>query len=159
VPARRPTTHSKFMSASLRKPATRSCQSHPASSFCDGLQTARTRVETEPERELARTRLKHCRAGHYLRPFRSAALTIAVTGARNLGRAPAPVRYDLDQGESSQTIGAWSAAVPVYRVALEHLLFHARYKDRELADKLRLVSAVSAPHMDPTGCVLWMSRT
>jgi hypothetical protein len=49
---------------------------------------------------------------------------------------PAALRYYLDQGERAQAIAAFSAAVPMYRSALEHMLFDAGYRKGNLVDKI-----------------------
>ncbi len=60
-------------------------------------------------------------------------------------RTPDSVRYYLEQAHLSRAVGAFGAAVAMYRAALEHLLFAEGYKERMLGPKIRqLEEAVEA---------------
>jgi hypothetical protein len=54
---------------------------------------------------------------------------------------PTPVGYYLDQAHMAQSVGANSAAVAMYRAALEHLLFKQGYKQRMLGPKIKALVA------------------
>lgn len=64
------------------------------------------------------------------------------------------VKYYLDQAHRSFTIGARSAAVAMYRSAIEMMLFHEGYKDRMLGKK---VAALEKDHKNGTGRP-WVSQ-
>jgi len=59
-----------------------------------------------------------------------------VPGGVATRNTPASVAYYLDQAARSQASGARSAAVAMYRVALEQLLEHTGYKQRMLGPKV-----------------------
>ena len=58
---------------------------------------------------------------------------------------PAPVAYYLDQAQRAQSIGALSAAVAMYRAALEQLLFEQGYRDGMLKAKIDALVADTDP--------------
>lgn len=57
-------------------------------------------------------------------------------GGLSTPHTPEPVAYYLDQAKRAQGVGANSAAVAMYRSALEHLLYDQGYTDRMLGPKL-----------------------
>jgi hypothetical protein len=60
---------------------------------------------------------------------------------------PGAVAYYLDQAERSQAVAALSAAVAMYRAALEQLLFDQGYRDGMLAQKItKLIADEKPPH-------------
>lgn len=58
-------------------------------------------------------------------------------GGVTTAHTAAPVKYYLDQAHRSQSVGGYSAAVAMYRAALEQLLFDQGYKKGMLADKIK----------------------
>lgn len=50
---------------------------------------------------------------------------------------PAGVAYYLDQAARAQSVGANSAALVMYRAALEHLMLHLGFPENRLADKIK----------------------
>jgi len=58
---------------------------------------------------------------------------------------PDTVSYYLDQAQRAQSIGARSAAVAMYRSALEHLLDHQGFPDRMLGPKIKQLEEASPP--------------
>jgi Domain of unknown function (DUF4145) len=59
-----------------------------------------------------------------------------VHGGLSTPHTPKAVAYYLDQAKRAQSVGANTAAVAMYRSALEHLLFDEGYKDRMLGPKI-----------------------
>jgi hypothetical protein len=59
-----------------------------------------------------------------------------VPGGLSTPHTPNSVAYYLDQAKRAQSVGANSAAVAMYRSALEHLLYEQGYTDRMLGPKL-----------------------
>ncbi len=57
-------------------------------------------------------------------------------GGLSTPHTPEPVAYYLDQAKRAQTVGANSAAVTMYRAALEHLLFEQGYTVRMAGPKI-----------------------
>jgi hypothetical protein len=57
-------------------------------------------------------------------------------GGMSTPNTPAPVAYYLDQAQRSQALGALSAAVAMYRAALEQLLYKQGYRRGMLAQKI-----------------------
>jgi hypothetical protein len=66
-------------------------------------------------------------------------------GGVSTPNTPAAVAYYLDQAERSQAVGALSAAVAMYRAALEQLLFDQGYRDGMLAQKITKLIADEKP--------------
>jgi len=58
-------------------------------------------------------------------------------GGLRTSHTPEAVAFYLDQAYRAEATGARSAAVAMYRAALEHLLFEQEYRDRMLGPKLR----------------------
>lgn len=58
---------------------------------------------------------------------------------------PDPVAFYLDQAQRSQSVGALSAAVTMYRSALEHLLEEQGYEARMLGPKIAALTNDGAP--------------
>lgn len=67
----------------------------------------------------------------------SLALLPTVEGGLATPNTPAGVRYYLDQAAKSHSVGANSAAVAMFRAALEFLLMDQGYKERMLGPKLQ----------------------
>jgi hypothetical protein len=64
-------------------------------------------------------------------------------------RTPASIRYYLDPAHFCRAAGAHSAAVAMYRAALEHLLFDQRYRNRSLGAKIKQLEAALADETAP----------
>jgi hypothetical protein len=64
-----------------------------------------------------------------------------VHGGLATPHTPKPVAYYLDQAKRAQSVGANSAAVAMYRAALELLLFEQGYTERMLGPKLRALES------------------
>ena len=64
-------------------------------------------------------------------------LLLCAPGVAKKSSAPAEVTYYLDQAERARAGGAHSAAVAMYRAALEHLLLEQRFDDHYLSGKLK----------------------
>jgi hypothetical protein len=62
-------------------------------------------------------------------------------GGLSTPKTPPGVAYYLDKARRAQAGGANSAAVAMYRAALEHMLFGHGYTDRMLGRKLEAISA------------------
>jgi hypothetical protein len=65
-------------------------------------------------------------------------------GGISTPNTPEGVSYYLDQAQRAQAVGANSAAVAMYRAALEHLLFQHGYTQRMLGPKLDAIKADSS---------------
>lgn len=65
----------------------------------------------------------------------------SVGGGLSSPHTPDGVRYYLDQAARSESVGARSAAVVMYRAALEHLLLDQGYEDRMVGPKLKHLDA------------------
>ena len=61
----------------------------------------------------------------------------SVRGGLTTPRTPKSVAYYLDQAHRAQSVGAYSAALAMFRSALEHLLYEQGYTQRMLGPKLR----------------------
>lgn len=61
----------------------------------------------------------------------------SVLGGLSTKHTPPPVAYYLDQASRSQAVGARSAAVAMYRSALEHLLEEQGYRQRMCGPKIQ----------------------
>ena len=78
-------------------------------------------------------------------------LAIFPFGRGNLStpHTPGPVRYYLDQVQSCWSVGANTAAISMYRVALDHLLFGEGFKEGMVGIKLgnleKAIAAGTAP--------------
>jgi hypothetical protein len=57
-------------------------------------------------------------------------------GGLSTPNTPEPVAYYLDQAHRAQSVGAYSAAVAMFRAALEHILFGEGYEMRMLGPKI-----------------------
>lgn len=57
-------------------------------------------------------------------------------GGLSTPRTPKSVAFYLDQAHKAQSVGALSAAVTMYRAALEHILFEQGFKVRMLGPKI-----------------------
>ncbi len=66
----------------------------------------------------------------------SLAVLPSTFGGLSTLNTPEGVRFYLDQAHRAQSVGAYSAAVAMYRAALEHLLFEQGFKKRNLAPKI-----------------------
>jgi len=73
----------------------------------------------------------------------------STNGGLTTPHTPPGVAYYLDQAQRSHSIGANSAAVAMFRGALEHLLFEQGFKDgmcgKKLADLEKAIVAGTAP--------------
>ena len=67
----------------------------------------------------------------------SLAVLASCYGGLTTPNTPEGVQYYLDQAHRCQSVGAYSAAMAMYRAALEHVLFGFEYKDPTLGAKLR----------------------
>jgi hypothetical protein len=65
------------------------------------------------------------------------ALFPSVSGGISTPHPPKAVSYYLDQAQRSQTVAANSAAVAMYRGALDQLLYHEGFRDGMLGNKLQ----------------------
>jgi hypothetical protein len=70
-------------------------------------------------------------------------------GGLSTPRTPSGVAFYLDQANRAQSGGALSAAVAMYRAALEHLLFEQGYTDRTCGAKLAQLDAAIADGTAP----------
>ena len=71
----------------------------------------------------------------------SMALFPQVHGGLSRPNAPEAVTYYLDQAHRCENVGAFSAAIAMYRSALENLLFEQGYKKGMLASKIQQLEA------------------
>jgi len=65
----------------------------------------------------------------------------SVEGGLSTPNTPAGVRYYLDQAARAHAIGANSAAIAMFRAALDFLLFQQHYQERMLGRKLGKLEA------------------
>jgi hypothetical protein len=76
---------------------------------------------------------------------RLALLPRFLSGGIATPHTPAPIAYYLDQAHRAQAAGANSAAVAMYRAALENILIDQGFAERQLSPKIAaLVSAIDA---------------
>jgi hypothetical protein len=70
-------------------------------------------------------------------------------GGLTTPHTPVGVAYYLDQAQRAHSVGANSAAVAMFRAALDHLLFHQGYKDgmcgKKIVDLEAAIKARTAP--------------
>jgi len=70
-------------------------------------------------------------------------------GGLTTPHTPVGVAYYLDQAQRAHSVGANSAAVTMFRGALEHLLFQQGFKDgmcgKKLSDLEKTIAAKTAP--------------
>jgi len=64
-----------------------------------------------------------------------------LVGGISSPHSPDSVRYFLDQAHRSRTMGALSAALAMYRAALEHLLLDQGFEQRMLGPKIQALEA------------------
>ncbi len=76
------------------------------------------------------------------------ALLASTLGGLTTPNTPTPVGYYLDQAHKCQCVGANTAALAMYRAALEQLLFHQGFAEGMLAAK---ISKLEASAKDGTG--------
>jgi len=79
----------------------------------------------------------------------SVAVLPSTHGGLTTPHTPTGVAYYLDQAQRAHSIGANSAAVAVFRGALEYLLFHQGFKDGMCGKKLRDLEAAIAAKTAP----------
>jgi len=66
-----------------------------------------------------------------------------VAGGLSTAHTPVSIAYYLDQAYKAQSASAHTAAIAMYRAAIEHLLFDQVYKMRQLGQKIAaLIQAV-----------------
>jgi Domain of unknown function (DUF4145) len=101
------------------------------------------------QEQAARLVFLTCRqcAGHFtlLRFISSSGPEVAclprVNGGISTPKTPPPVAYYLDQAHRANCLGARSAAVAMYRAALEHLLYEQKFTDGMLDKKIKDLEA------------------
>jgi hypothetical protein len=67
---------------------------------------------------------------------------------------PAAVRFYLDEAQKAQSVGANSAAVRMYRAAIEHVLFEQGFQRKTLGKKVEDLEAAIRGHTAPA----WTTR-
>jgi hypothetical protein len=77
-----------------------------------------------------------------------ALLTSAYGGIVTI-HTPPEVRYYADQAQRAESIGARSAAIAMYRTAVEHILFSKGFEERMLGPKIGALEAALAGQTQP----------
>src|SRR5918911_347989 len=83
----------------------------------------------------------------------SSARSVALGGLAT-AHTPAAVRFYLDEAQKAQSVGANSAAVTMYRAAIEHVLFEQGFQRKTLGKKVEDLEAAIRGHTAPA----WTTR-
>jgi len=113
---------------------------------------------------LFQSRCVHCESTWTVVAYRAPDETsLAIFGDTHGGlstpHTPGSVAYYLDQAYKAQAASAHSAAVAMYRAALEHLLYQQGYHIRELGRKIEALEKAIVAGTAPTGHAGWTHAT